>query len=88
VGIFFVFKQKKNGDIGGASDIVKAKSSGKDARATGGLVSNFPHPQINKTKKTLPGTRKPESICQKECVIPDPQLGARMCIPDPAGPNL
>ena len=29
----------------GASDIVKAKSSGEDPRATGGLVSDFPHPR-------------------------------------------
>jgi len=36
---------------GGASDIVKAKSSGEDPRATGGLVSNLPHPQVNKTKQ-------------------------------------
>jgi len=27
-------------------------------------------------------------ICQKGCVIPDPQLGARMCNPEPAGPHL
>ena len=36
---------------GGASDIVKAKSSGEDPRATGGLVSNLPHPWVNKTKQ-------------------------------------
>ena len=36
---------------GGASDIVKAKSSGEDPRATGGLVSNLPHPRVNKTKQ-------------------------------------
>jgi len=35
----------------GASDIVKAKSSREDPRATGGLVSNFPHPRVNKTKQ-------------------------------------
>ena len=35
----------------GASDIVKAKSSGEDPRATGGLVSNLPHPQVNKIKQ-------------------------------------
>jgi hypothetical protein len=34
-----------------ASDIVKAKSSGEDPRATGGLVSNLPHPWVNKTKQ-------------------------------------
>ena len=33
------------------SDIVKAKSSGEDPRATGGLVSNLPHPRVNKTKQ-------------------------------------
>ena len=36
---------------GGASDILKAKSSGEDPRATGGLVSNLPHPRVNKTKQ-------------------------------------
>ena len=36
---------------GGASDIVTAKSSGEDPRATGGLVSNLPHPRVNKTKQ-------------------------------------
>ena len=39
------------GWTGGASDIVKAKSSGEDPRATGGLVSIFPHPRVNKTKQ-------------------------------------
>ena len=39
---------------GGASDIVKAKSSGEDPRATGGLVSNLPHPRVNKTKQHTP----------------------------------
>ena len=29
----------------------KAKSSGEDPRATGGLVSNLPHPRVNKTKQ-------------------------------------
>jgi len=36
---------------GGASDLVKAQSSGEDPRATGGLVSNLPHPRVNKTKQ-------------------------------------
>ena len=35
----------------GGSDIVKAKSSGEDPIATGGLVSNLPHSLANKTKK-------------------------------------
>jgi len=34
-------------DTGGASDMVKAKSSGEDPRATGGLVSHLPHPRVN-----------------------------------------
>ena len=29
----------------------KAKSSGEDLRANGGLVSNLPHPRVNKTKQ-------------------------------------
>ena len=36
---------------GGASDIVKAQSSGEDLRAAEGLVSNLPHPRVNKTKQ-------------------------------------
>jgi len=36
---------------GGTRDIVKAKSSGEDPRATGGLVSNLPHPRVNRTKQ-------------------------------------
>ena len=43
--------QGLQGWTGGASDIVKAKSSGEDPRATGGLVSNLPHPRVNKTKQ-------------------------------------
>ena len=39
---------------GGASDIVKVESSGEDPRATGGLVSNLPHPRVNKTKQHTP----------------------------------
>ena len=35
----------------GASDIVKAVSSGEDPKATGGLVSNLPQPGVNKTKQ-------------------------------------
>ena len=31
--------------------MVKAESSGEDPRATGGLVSNLPHPRVNKTKQ-------------------------------------
>ena len=34
-----------------AHDIVKAESSGEDPRATGGLVSNLPHPRVNKIKQ-------------------------------------
>jgi len=29
----------------------KAESSGEDPRATGGLVSNLPHPRVNETKQ-------------------------------------
>jgi len=43
------------GFTGGASDIVKAKSSGEDPRATRGLVSNLPHPRVNKTKQHTSG---------------------------------
>ena len=36
---------------GGASNIVKAESSGKNPTASGGFVSNHPHPWVNKTKQ-------------------------------------
>jgi len=39
---------------GGASYIVKAESSKEDPKATGGLVSNLPHPWVNKTKQHTP----------------------------------
>jgi len=39
------------GRKGGVSDIVKAESSGEDPRVTGGLVSNLPHPRVNKTNQ-------------------------------------
>jgi len=39
------------GGTGGASNILKAQSCGEDARAPGGLVSNLPHPRVNKTKQ-------------------------------------
>ena len=54
--------QRKEHWTGGASDIGKAESSGEDPRATGGLVSNLPHPRVNKTKqhrKTEFGKKKP-----------------------------
>jgi len=41
------------GGSGGASDIVKVESSGEDPRATGGLVSNLPHPRANKTNQHI-----------------------------------
>ena len=44
-------KKMGEGWTRGASDIVKAESSGEDPRATGGLVSNLPHPRVNKTKQ-------------------------------------
>ena len=39
------------GETGVASDIVKSESSGEDPRATGGLLSNPPHPRVNKKKQ-------------------------------------
>ena len=39
------------GETEGDSDIVKAKSTGEDPRATGGLISNLPHPRVNQTKQ-------------------------------------
>jgi len=46
-----IVKELEKDFHGGASDIVKAKSSGKDPRETGGLVSNLSHPRVNKTKQ-------------------------------------
>ena len=43
-------KKMGQGRTGGASNIVKAKSTGEDPKATRGLVSNLPHPRVNKTK--------------------------------------
>jgi len=37
-------------------EIEKAKSSGEDPRAPGGLVSNHSHPRVNKTKQHTPHT--------------------------------
>jgi len=45
------FKKMGEGKTGGASAVVKAESTGEDAKATGGLVSNFPHPRVDKTKQ-------------------------------------
>ena len=48
----FCARQEDGGGVnGGASDIVKVESSGEDPSATGGLVSNLPHPWVNKTKQ-------------------------------------
>ena len=44
-------KKMREGETREASDIVKAKSSEKDPRATGGLVSNVPHPWVNQTRQ-------------------------------------
>ena len=55
--VYFLFchalhSVKKMGEegTGGASDIVKAESTGEDPKATGGLISNLPHPRVNKIK--------------------------------------
>jgi len=40
------------GELGGASDIAKAKSC-EDPRATGGLVSDLSHPQVKKTNQNM-----------------------------------
>jgi len=49
---FSVSDKKMAGDpTSDASDRVKAESFEEDPRATGGLVSNLPHPRVNKTKQ-------------------------------------
>ena len=45
-------KHTSDGQTITASDIVKAKSPGEDPRATGGLVSNLPHPWVNEQSNT------------------------------------
>ena len=45
-------KKMGEGWTGGASDIVKAESSEKVPRATGGIISDLFHPQINENKAT------------------------------------
>ena len=45
------FACEEEGGGRGARDTVKAKSPGEDSQATGGLVSNLPHFQINKRKQ-------------------------------------
>ena len=47
----FCVRPEDGGGVNKGSDIVKAESSGEDLMATGGLVSNLPHPRINKTKQ-------------------------------------
>jgi len=49
----FSVSVKKMGEwwTGEASDIVKAKYTGEDPRATLGLVSSLPHPLVNQTKQ-------------------------------------
>ena len=61
----FCVRQEDGGGV--ASDIVKAESSGEDPRATGDLVSNLPHPRVNKTKQhteMAKATYKCASFCQ------------------------
>jgi len=72
-------KKMGEGWTEGASDIVKAKSSGEDPRATGGLVSNLPHPRVNKTKQHLSKSKlykkqdrspqPPPRHCHDDCII-------------------
>ena len=49
----FSVSVKKMGEwwTGGVSKIIKAKSFGEESKATGSLVSNFPHPRVHKTKQ-------------------------------------
>jgi len=58
------------GRKGGEREKEKEKSSGEDARATGGLVSNLPHPRVIKTKQHTPGWSSPREgsfgRCEKQ----------------------
>jgi len=53
------------GGTGEASAIVKTESVGEEVRATGGLVSNLPHPQVKKTKQLT--THERHYIFCKRC---------------------
>jgi len=44
-------KKMGEGGTGGASDMVKAESSGVDPRATGGLIFDLSYPRVIKTKQ-------------------------------------
>jgi len=52
-------KPKKNGDL------VKAKISGEDPRATGGFVSNLFHPRFNKTKQHTENSNQKKNFEQR-----------------------
>jgi len=49
--------------------IVKAKSSGEDPKAIEGLVSNLPHPRVNKTKQHMIWPPIPKTIFIKHCRV-------------------
>ena len=48
--------------------MVKARSSGEDPRATGGLVPNLSHSRVNKTKKHTRYVNVSVCVCTCECV--------------------
>ena len=50
--------------------IVKAEISGEDPRATEGLVSNLPHPRVNKTKQhtVVSRTQNPDRELLKSAI--------------------
>jgi len=47
----------------------KAKSSGEDPRATGGLVSNLPRPRVNKTKQHTLQLEQPTHCAPLVCFL-------------------
>jgi len=71
-------KPKTNTTAGGANDIVKAKSSGEDPRATGGLISNLPRQLANfeKEKEAKEEKQKQKNNYAPPSMLVPAELGA------------
>jgi len=67
--ILKTFENTLSCQTGGPSDIIKAESFGEDPRATGGLVSNLPHPQVNKSKQHTMTDLEKLQICMTQYLV-------------------
>jgi len=83
---------KRQNDTGEDSDIIKYGEFWEDPRATGGLVSNLPHPRVNKTKQHTPKVGLARAVKENEteegfgCTIPlHYGTTTLVCIPDVIG---